>query len=91
MLDLEVADATAHISDDVVFLSIFAEGLGEEVIGLVDDMERRVVRSFETSLVDGDQTVPPLEEVVAVFGLGWSIIDGSKSPISLSIAEFVDL
>ena len=55
MLHFEIADATAHIPDDIFLLPVDTECLCELIIGLIYDMEGCIVGSLEAPLIEGDE------------------------------------
>lgn len=91
MLHFEIPDTTAHIPDDIFFLPVVSEGRGESVIGLVYDMERRIIGSLEAPLIEWDQGVTAFEEIVTIFGFRWLMVDLPELAVSLFVPEFIDM
>lgn len=57
MFDFQISDTTAHIPDDIIFLPVITKSLCQSIIGFIDDMKGRVVRSLETAFIEWDQRV----------------------------------
>ena len=90
MLRLEVADAATHVPDDVIALPVRAERLRQKVVGLVHDVQRRVVRTLEAALVVGDEGIAAFEEIVAVLLLRRTVVNRPEAAVAVRIAERIE-
>lgn len=89
MFCFQIADAAAHIPDDIVPLPIFPQSFRQQFIGFVHDVQRRVKRAFEIAFIDRNQAVPPFQQIVAVFLFGRAVVNRPKLLVSFLVADFV--
>ena len=88
VLHLQIADAAAHIPDDIAFLPIGAERGDKLFIGLIDDVQGRVIGALELLFIERQQAVPPFEQIMPVLRFGRAVIDCPEMPITGVAGEF---
>ena len=54
-------------------------------------MERCIVGSLETALVEWDKRVTTFEKIITVFRFWWLVVDLPELAVSLFVPEFVDM
>ena len=90
MLDLQIADSTAHIPDDILSLPVCPERLCELVIGSIHDGKRCVVCALEAPFVRRDEGISPFEKIVSILCPRRFVIDLPELAIAFFISEIID-